>query len=107
MPSEFENFGNVILEALLRGIPCIATWGSPWKDLEDHRCGYWIPYTQEAITEAIRKLLTMPPSGLHEMGENGKRLVRSKYSIETVALKMKRLYAWVCGLDERPAYVYL
>lgn len=107
MPSEFENFGNVILEALLRGVPCIATWGSPWKDLENYQCGYWIPYAQEAITGAVRKLLALSPSELREMGENGKRLVRSKYSIETVALKMKQLYAWVCGLGERPEYVYL
>ena len=34
MPSEFENMGNVILEGLTRRIPCIATKGSPWQELE-------------------------------------------------------------------------
>ncbi|MGN8725828.1 glycosyltransferase [Segatella copri] len=44
MPSEFENFGNVIVEGLVRGIPCIATKGAPWKDLADFHCGWWVNY---------------------------------------------------------------
>ena len=57
MPSEFENLGNVILEGLVRGIPCIATQGAPWKELETHRCGWWVSYNQTAITEAVRAAL--------------------------------------------------
>jgi glycosyltransferase involved in cell wall biosynthesis len=44
MPSEFENLGNVILEGLVRGIPCIATTGAPWENLRTHKCGWWVEY---------------------------------------------------------------
>ena len=51
MPSEFENLGNVILEGLVRRIPCIATTGSPWKELNECECGWWVEYSQERVWE--------------------------------------------------------
>jgi len=55
MPSEFENLGNVILEGLVRKIPCIATTGSPWEELKSYQCGWWVTYNQDSITEAIQR----------------------------------------------------
>lgn len=49
MPSEFENMGNVILEALVRKIPCIATKGAPWQALEANQCGWWIDFTHRML----------------------------------------------------------
>lgn len=95
MPSSFENLGNVILEALVRGIPCIATKGAPWKDLVDSDCGWWVDYSQQAIEQAISKAYDTPVERLEAMGENGKSLVREKYSVSSVAKKMKALYEWI------------
>ena len=106
MPSEFENLGNVILEGLVRGIPCIATQGAPWKELETHRCGWWVPYNQTAITDAVRKAFHTSVEELQEMGENGRKLMESTYSIEAVALKMKELYQWILKEGEKPEFVY-
>lgn len=106
MPSEFENLGNVILEGLVRGIPCIATQGAPWKELETHRCGWWVPYNQTAITEAVRKALHTSVEELQEMGKNGRKLMESAYSIEAVALKMKELYQWILNKCVKPDFVY-
>lgn len=106
MPSEFENLGNVILEGLVRGIPCIATQGAPWKELETHRCGWWVPYNQTAITEAVRAALHTSVEELQEMGKNGRKLMESAYSIEAVALKMKELYQWILKEGYKPEFVY-
>ena len=106
MPSEFENLGNVILEGLVRGIPCIATQGAPWKELETHRCGWWVKYNQTAITEAVRTALHTPVEELQEMGKNGRKLMESAYSIEAVALKMKKLYQWILKKGDKPEFVY-
>lgn len=35
VPSDFENFGNIVTEALVRGIPVIASKGMPWQELEN------------------------------------------------------------------------
>lgn len=106
MPSEFENFGNVIVEGLVRGIPCIATKGAPWKDLVDGECGWWVAFSQEAITAAVKEALDSSAKELHAMGERGKRLVREKYAVEAVAAQMQRLYEWIAGGGEKPEFVY-
>lgn len=106
MPSEFENLGNVILEGLVRGIPCIATTGSPWEELNTEKCGWWVEYNQDAITEAVRKALSTPVQDLHEMGLRGRKLMEERYSVEAVAKKMKSTYEWVLGGD-KPDFVYI
>ena len=107
MPSEFENFGNVIVEGLVRGIPCIATTGAPWKDLEDFKCGWWVKYTQTAITNAVKSALECSIEELVAMGERGKLLMKDKYSIEAVALQMKAVYEWILGNFTRPNFVFI
>lgn len=106
MPSEFENFGNVIVEGLVRGIPCIATTGAPWKDLEDYQCGWWVEYNQAAITKAVQSALETPAEGLYAMGVRGKKLMKEKYSIEAVAKQMKEMYEWLLGRSEKPDFVH-
>lgn len=106
MPSEFENLGNVILEGLVRKIPCIATKGSPWEELNTYGCGWWVNYDQQAITEAIQLALQTSPEILREMGENGYRLVKEHYSIETVTEKMIHLYHWIMDLEKKPSFVF-
>ncbi len=107
LPSEFENLGNVILEALVHRVPCIATTGSPWSELQSHRCGWWVEPTQRAITEALREGYHTPEQELGKMGERGYELVRESYSIEAIATKMRSLYEWILGEDSRPDFVYL
>lgn len=107
MPSEFENFGNVIVEGLVRGIPCIATTGAPWKDLLDYQCGWWVEYSQKTITEAVEMAVKTSAEHLHEMGERGKRLMKEKYSIEAVAKQMKCVYDWILKEGEKPNFVHL
>lgn len=105
MPSEFENLGNVVLEGLVRGIPCIATQGSPWRDLYTHNCGWWVPYTQMDITMAVRQAIKTSDDKLEEMGRNGRRLMEEKYSVVTIAQQMKALYEWIVGLGDKPNFV--
>ena len=107
MPSEFENLGNVILEGLVRRIPCIATKGSPWSELNSHRCGWWIEYNQEAITDAVRKAINTSPEELQAMGERGYQLMVDNYSVTSIAKNMKALYNWIIDKNEKPAFVYL
>lgn len=106
MPSEFENFGNVIVEGLVRGIPCIATTGAPWKDLVDFKCGWWVKYNQTAITEAVKAALCTSVEELDAMGERGKQLMKDKYSIEAVAKQMKAVYEWILTQKNKPEFIY-
>ena len=39
----------IIAEALVRGIPVIASKGTPWQDLETHNCGWWVDNDLDTI----------------------------------------------------------
>lgn len=107
MPSEFENMGNVILEGLVRGIPCIATKGTPWQALETNRCGWWVDYSQDSITQAIAEASSLSAECLCEMGRRGRHLVETEYSVPAVASKMMAVYRWIHGEEEKPEWVYV
>ena len=107
MPSEFENLGNVILEGLVRRIPCIATTGSPWKELNERECGWWVEYSQEAITAAVEKALEVSEEQLARMGNNGRRLMEDRYSVEAVAECFEQLYMWILGKAKKPEFITL
>lgn len=106
MPSEFENFGMVITEGLVRGIPCIATKGAPWRDLETNNCGWWVDYAQNAINDAVEKAFFTSLRDIEQMSQNGKELVKKKYSIDITAHQLKKLYQWIVGDGIIPDFMY-
>ncbi len=106
MPSEFENFGNVILEGLSKRLPCIATKGSPWSVLEEYDCGWWINYDQEELNATIEKAINSGNERLQEMGENGFRVLKEKFSKEIVGSQILQVYNWILGFSKRPDFVY-
>lgn len=107
VPSDFENFGNIVTEALVRGVPVIASKGMPWQELEEYHCGWWINNDQESINRALLDAIALSPEERINMGMNGKRLMRENYSVEVLGEKMKRLYEWILNGGEKPEFVYL
>ena len=106
VPSDFENFGNIVTEALVRGVPVIASKGMPWQELEEYHCGWWINNDQESINQTILTAISIDKDGRQKMGLNGKRLMKEKYSVEVLGKKMKRLYEWILNGGEKPEFVY-
>jgi glycosyltransferase involved in cell wall biosynthesis len=60
LPTQNENFGLVVGEALAAGIPAIVTNGAPWKGLETEDCGWWIDHGVDPLLAAL-KTATSPP----------------------------------------------
>ena len=106
VPSDFENFGMIVPEALIKGIPVIASKGTPWEELNTHRCGWWVDNDIDTLTETIRKAINTPESVRIEMGKQGQELVKNNYSVEVVAKKMFRLYDWILNSSEKPEFVF-
>ena len=106
MPSEFENLGNVVLEGLVRGIPCIATTGAPWEELNTCHCGWQVPYTHEDLKGSLVNALNTPAAELKVMGKNGRELMERRYSVEAVAKDMKALYEWILSGSNKPDFVF-
>lgn len=106
VPSDFENFGNIVTEALVRGVPVIASKGMPWQELEDFHCGWWINNDQESINRTIMKAYETSEMDRIQMGMNGKRLMSEKYAVDVLGLKMKQLYEWILYGGTKPDFVY-
>jgi glycosyltransferase involved in cell wall biosynthesis len=95
LPSHSENFGLVIAEALAAGVPVITTQETPWKELKDFNCGWWIGVGVEPLVEALRVATALSRSDLHEMGLRGRKLVAEKYTWSNAAAEMKEVYEWI------------
>ena len=106
VPSDFENFGNIVTEALVRGVPVIASKGMPWQELETYHCGWWINNDQETINQTIRQAIFIPEEERIQMGLNGKRLIEEKYGVDILGQKMKQLYSWIIDGGTKPEFVY-
>ena len=88
LPTYSENFGIVVAEALWAGVPVITTKGAPWKDLEEHKCGWWVEPTVDAFAGALREATSMDLPDLRTRGELGHRLIELKYSWSAVTKAM-------------------
>lgn len=106
VPSDFENFGNIVTEALVRGVPVIASKGTPWQDLESYNCGYWIDNDQSSINKAMARFFSTSSEERYEMSLNGRRLIQDKYTIDQNGRQLAQLYDWILKKTEKPDFVY-
>lgn len=89
VPSHTECFCMVVAEALARGVPVIASHGTPWAEIEEKRCGLWVDNSPESLAQAIVQIRSMP---LHEMGARGRDWMMREFSWDAQAKKMMDIY---------------
>ena len=99
LPTYSENFGIVVAEALACGTPVITTHGTPWRELEENECGWYIPIGANALEETLKKAISVKEKNLERMGRNGRYLVESSFSSQGVALRFLQLYKDFLGKD--------
>lgn len=89
VPSFNENFGAVVVESLARGVPVIASRGTPWSQLEQVGCGLWVSNEPVDLAQALDRAALMP---LGEMGRRGRSWMQRDFSWEKVAGLMVKQY---------------
>lgn len=105
VPSDFENFGMIVTEALSVGTPVMASLGTPWEELNNQHCGWWCDRTPENIAQVMRQVLDMSAQKLDAMGERGKAMAKANFAAEEVARKVMQLYSWLLDGGQTPAFV--
>jgi glycosyltransferase involved in cell wall biosynthesis len=92
LPSRTENFGLTAAEALMMGVPVIATKGTPWSGLADTGAGWWIEPGAEALELALREAMSLPMADLHRKGQNGRQWIERDFSWPVIGAKWQTVY---------------
>lgn len=105
LPSYSENFGMVIAEAMSCGVPVITSEYTPWHFLNEEKAGWCIKLNLENLVMTLRESLNKTFDELYQMGQNGARLVRSRYDYRSVAQQTTQLYKWLLHGGEKLEFV--
>jgi glycosyltransferase involved in cell wall biosynthesis/SAM-dependent methyltransferase len=86
-PTWGENFGHVILEALMAGCPVLTSDQTPWHDLEQAGAGWEVPLGEPARAAAILDAVAgLEGPALYEMRRRahayGERIARAEEAVE-------------------------
>lgn len=93
LTSYSENFGLIVAEALASGTPVLTTKGTPWKSIEERKCGWWIDANVESVKNALCSVENTRASALKTMGVAGRQLVADKFDVRGLANALREMYA--------------
>ena len=91
LPSIYEIFGNVVLEACACGTPVVVTDRCGIADAVDGQAGLVVPYDKKALGKAILEILS-DDKKRHEFGECGKSLIRQQFNWLAIAQRIEHVY---------------
>lgn len=93
LPSLWEGFPNVLLEAMASGKPVIATAVEGTIELVvDGETGFWVPKQDaQALSQAMLKILAAPQL-IDQLGRAGRRRVEQCFSLEMQISAFETLY---------------
>lgn len=66
------------------------------------RCGWWVDIGVEPLANALQEAMGLRDEELRAMGENGRRLVKNRYTWPAIADQMKSAYEWLLTGGEKP-----
>jgi glycosyltransferase involved in cell wall biosynthesis len=104
LPSHSEGFSVAVLESLAAGVPVVITKGCNFPDVGINDAGWVISPVIGEISIALSEALESSKSDLQTRGQNGLRLVQSKYSWPKIGEQMADVYDWMLG-GPRPTSV--
>lgn len=92
LPSFSENFGSVVVEAMASGLPVIASRGTPWQELEERKCGWWVENDPETLAKTISAMMALTDEERRAMGVRGRQLVEEKYRWPAIGRQLVAAY---------------
>jgi len=94
LPSFYEDFGIVVLEACACGTPVVVTDRCGIADVIDGQAGLVVPHDKDQLRDALLHMLDDDKMRLR-FGEKGKLLVREKFNWEKIIKQVEDLYEGV------------
>jgi len=92
-----EGFPNVIGEAMACGCPCVVTDVGDSRAIVGNTGMVVPPGLPSLMAHALEKLISMPSRDLMRMGNAGREIIVSRYSIKKVTGDYEKLYRDLAG----------
>jgi glycosyltransferase involved in cell wall biosynthesis len=93
LPSRSEGFSNALIEAMMAGLPCVATnVGGNAEAVVNGRTGYIVPAEAPVAMEDSLALLLSSRSRRERMGRAGRELALERFTHSTMVKTMVTLY---------------
>jgi glycosyltransferase involved in cell wall biosynthesis len=93
LPSESENFGHALYEALIAGKPVITSHGTPWNNLKALGAGYNVSAVSIAeLTGAITFFADMPHHTFLEWSRGANRYAKSKIDFDVIKKEYRTMF---------------
>jgi glycosyltransferase involved in cell wall biosynthesis len=105
LPTQNENFGLAVAEALAAGVPAIVSRGAPWSGLATEHCGWWVERGIEPLLTALRTATALSDGERRTMGSRGRAWMQREFSWDRVARQMFEVYSWLLGHSVPPSHV--
>jgi poly(glycerol-phosphate) alpha-glucosyltransferase len=105
LPSKSEGLPMAALEAMAAGTPVLLTRECNLPEVETEEVGFLSDAAPDALSEDMRRLLTVDDEELQRMGERARRFVAKSYSWDKVCDQMEEVFAWMIEGGEAPACV--
>lgn len=107
LPTYSENFGMVIAEAMVSGVPVITTSGTPWKILNDKKIGWWIENNGNELKNAIVEAISLTETARLHKGVESRKIIIENFSMDVVTSKYNELYNWIVDKSiRRPDFIF-
>ncbi|MDE0220312.1 MAG: glycosyltransferase [Spirochaetaceae bacterium] len=105
LPTDSENFGMVVAEALAHSCPCVVTTGAPWEGLETEGCGWWVERDVCALADALHTAMSRSEDTLRRMGRIGRDWMIREYGWDAIGRQLDTAYRWLLGQAMKPVCV--
>lgn len=89
LPTENENFGHAIIEALSNGTPVLISNQTPWNDIGEKGAGWVLPLTTQKWVAAMQEAVLMPDHRYAAMSAAALNYTREQF--DTVGMKEQYL----------------
>ncbi len=92
LPTFSENFGNIVAEAMVRGLPVITTTGTPWSVVAEKQLGWYVEPNPAGVKQALAGLFATNSQALSAMGARAKDYVKKNLLLDAVKPKLFEMY---------------
>lgn len=106
LPTRSENFGLVVAEALVAGVPVITTHAAPWDWLPARQAGWWVATDVASVAAAIRAATSLDEDELRAMGQRGRAIALDRFDWHAIAAQFAATYDWMMSRGPAPPCVH-